>query len=226
MEKIAFCIPVTSNKTDWINIEESYLYNLTLKTIKEYHNYYITFYISVDKDDKIFDNEKEMNKLKDYNIKVFINDFEKGAVTHHWNYLYCKALDDKNDYYWLVGDDIKYPENDDWLRDCINRLKSTNNIGIAGCYNGNPKLPMTQFLVSSKHKDIFNYAYPPQIKNWFCDNWLNSVYHKKYIHYCDKHFLLNTGGEPRYEIKNASKLCEILIKKDRKRLMFYINSKK
>ena len=32
----------------------------------------------------------------------------------------------------VIGDDIHYPENSDWINKFITNLKSTNDIGIAG----------------------------------------------------------------------------------------------
>ena len=224
--KICFLIPTTSNKREWSNILESYLNQLTIEKIKNYNNFEIHLYISFDKDDKIFDSIEEQNKIDYKNIKWFKNEFEKGAVTHHWNFLYEEALKDNFDYYWLVGDDILYPDNDKWLNDLINNLKKTDDIGISGCFNGNLNLPMTQFLVSKKHYDIFRYAFNPKIKNWYCDNYLYELYHKKYIHFEEKHKLINAGGEPRYNVIEASKLYMILVKRDKKILMKYLNDNK
>ena len=62
---IGILIPTTSNKRDWGDISESYLFTVTLKTFlltydKE-HLY--RFYIGIDKDDPIFDNKKQQQKL-------------------------------------------------------------------------------------------------------------------------------------------------------------------
>jgi hypothetical protein len=229
--KVCFLIPTTSNNREWSSILESYLYTLTIDKIKDYNNYEIHLYISYDTNDPIFDSEEEQLKINFKNIKWFRNTFEKGAVTHHWNSLYQEALlYNKNnkinnfDYYWLVGDDILYPDTDSWLKDLIDNLKKTNDIGISGCYNGNPNLPMTQFLVSKKHFDIFNNAFNPKILNHYCDNWLLEVYHKKYVHYDGNHSLINSGGNPRYEIVDASRLYKILVKRDKKKLMIYLNN--
>ena len=61
---IGILIPTTSNKRDWSDIFDSYLFNVTLKTFlltydKE-HKY--KFYIGIDKDDPIFDNKKQQQQ--------------------------------------------------------------------------------------------------------------------------------------------------------------------
>ena len=57
--KIAALILATSkNRDNWVMMQDTYLYQLTLKTflltIDKEHNY--IFYVGIDKDDRIFDN--------------------------------------------------------------------------------------------------------------------------------------------------------------------------
>ena len=51
--------------------------------------------------------------------------------------------------------------------------------------------------------EILKYYFPPEIINWFCDDWINEVYasiNKLYI--LQDHFCINAGGRPRYDINN------------------------
>ena len=57
------------------------------------------------------------------NIKWFSNNFEKGDVVSHWNYLYDIAVNNNCKYTLLIGDDIIYPNNNKWLTDFISSLK-------------------------------------------------------------------------------------------------------
>ena len=71
--KIGILIPSTSKGRDWRSYKETYLYELTLKTFlitydKE-HSY--VFYIGVDKNDKIYDSEKEIKQIT-CNKKIFL----------------------------------------------------------------------------------------------------------------------------------------------------------
>lgn len=205
-EKICFAIPSTTNNREWININETYLY-LSINNLNQLTDKYeIYIFISYDINDKIYsisnERDKLIHKYRDFNIKWFENNFEKGNVVAHWNFLYDKSVNNNIYYTYLIGDDIIYPNNSYWLDDLIDGLNKNDNIGISGGDSGNPSLPMTQFLISKKHHDIFNYAFNPLIKNWYCDNYLLELYPEKYINYFHQYKLYNTGGSPRYIIDN------------------------
>ena len=76
--------------------------------------------------------------------------------------------------------------------------------GVVGPINNNPRI-LTQSFVSRKHKELFGYYFPPEIINWFCDDWINEIY-KKIGHFypLTQHFCNNVGGQPRYEINNET----------------------
>ena len=215
--KICVAIPTTSNGRDWKIIEESYIYkslnNFNMFTDK----YDISIYISYDYDDKLYSKQKEKDKLNNkypkLNIKWFSNEFEKGHVVAHWNYLYDKAVKDNYKYTLLIGDDINYPDNDIWLTDFVDSLKQNNDIGISGGYSGHPF--MTQFLVSDIHHKMLGYAFNPKIKNWYCDNYLFELYPDKYINFFKNHVLNNAGGNPRYKIDNISSEYKEYVKEDK-----------
>ena len=114
--KIGLLIPSTSNGRDWKTIQESYLYNHTLKSFlltydKEYS---YTFYIGIDKDDIVYDNTDNMNQLKKIanamkNIQmefVYMDNIPKGHLTVMWNKLFETAYNDNCDYFFQCGDDI------------------------------------------------------------------------------------------------------------------------
>ena len=212
--KIGLIIPVTSNKRDWKTIEETYLYNYTLKTFLLTYNknlpYKHCFYIGYDAGDKIFDNMENQNKfirfiniMKNVSIEFICLDHSipKGHVTIMWNQLFKYAYDEGCDYFVQIGDDIKFKTNN-WLFDCVSTIQNKNNIGMAGPVSNNTRI-LTQSVVSRKHMEIFNYYFPPSIKNWFCDDWLNEVYNSKNMLYVlNYHYCENAGGEPRYNINN------------------------
>ena len=209
--KIAILIPSTSNGRDWKTIEETYLYKHTLKTFlltydKEY-NY--KFFIGIDRGDKIYDNEIIKGKIERFlkimkNVElefVYMENVEKGHLTVMWNQLYDKALNENYDYYYQCGDDIEF-KTKNWVRDFIIVLKKSNDIGVVGQINNNPRI-LTQTFVSKKHKDLFGYYFPPEIINWFCDDWINNIYKKLNCFYPQlNHFVINVGGVPRYNINN------------------------
>ena len=223
MDKIAFLIPSTSNNRLWSSYDQTYLFKSLDMLNKNYPN--LNIYISYDKDDKLYSTEmdKIISQYKKLKFKLIISDnIDKGAVTEHWNKLLKEAYHDNIEYFYLIGDDIQYPDNNEWLPNMINKLKENNNIGFSAGDSGNPKLPMTQFIINKKHYEIFGFAFNPMIKNWYCDNYMCELYPKRYINYFEDIKLLNTGGEPRYQPLDHSKLYQALVKRDKPKLRKYI----
>ena len=215
MKTIAILIPSTTKFRDWKQLEDTYLY----KYQKLYTQYKITYYIGYDFDDPIYSKENERNKFKANWIEC---KFEKGNVVAIWNHLYEQAKN-KYNYYWIVGDDIKYPQKPIGIFELLsNALDKNKGLGIAGCFNGNPKLPMTQFMITDIHYKIFGYVFPPEIKNWYCDNWIVLVYLNNGLHYHPHISALNVGGEPRYEPEHLGSLCSKLARRDRRKLHLYM----
>jgi hypothetical protein len=102
--KIGLIIPSTSNNRDWTRIDDAYLYKDTLKSFKNtYDNqHHYTFYIGIDRNDRIYDNHKNQLKLtqlcttmKSVNIEyIYMDNVNKGHLTIMWNILFKKAYDD------------------------------------------------------------------------------------------------------------------------------------
>ena len=207
-------IPSTSKGRNWTTIQESYLFKHTLKsfllTYDKSHKY--TFYIGIDRDDRIYDNKINI----DYFIKfakvminidinfVYMDNIPKGHLTVMWNKLFKIAYDDECEYFFQCGDDIEFKTNG-WVEDCISKLQENNNIGLVGPVNNNPRI-LTQSFVSKKHMELFGYYFPPEIINWFCDDWINEVYRSinKFFP-LENHLCINVGGTPRYNVNN--KIC-------------------
>lgn len=208
--KIALLIPCTSNnRSEWNNINDTYLYNLTLKTflltMNKEHEY--VFYIGYDESDRIFSNKKEQDVLHNIN-KAFNNinfifvklNVEKGYLTKMWNILFKQAHSDNCEYFYQCGDDIHF-HTKGWVNDCITILKSHKNIGISGPINNNQRI-LTQAMFCRTHMDIFGFLFPESIKNWCCDDWYNWTYQPNYFFPMTNHFCSNNGGQPRYVINN------------------------
>ncbi len=212
-KSIAMLIPSTTKFRDWKHMEDTYLY----KYQKLYTQYKVTYYIGYDFDDPIYSKENQRNKFKANWIEC---KFDKGNVVAIWNHLFEQAKN-KFDYYWIVGDDIKYPQKPIGIFELLsNALDKNKGYGIAGCFNGNPKLPMTQFLITDVHYKILGYIFPEEIKNWFCDNWMLMLY-KDHTFYFPNISALNTGGMPRYQPIDAAELCSELADRDRRKLHLY-----
>jgi len=210
--KIALLIPSTSNGRDWKTIEESYLYKHTLKsfllTYDKEHKY--KFFIGIDRNDKIYDNNDNIKKIHRFvsvmiNIElefVYMDNIKKGHLTVMWNKLFETAYNQEYDYFFQCGDDIQFITSN-WVQTCINKQQLNNNIGVTGPIDINNTRLLTQSFVSRKHMELFGYYFPPEIINWYCDDWINEIYKKmnKFYPLPDK-VCKNMGGNPRYNINN------------------------
>jgi hypothetical protein len=209
--KIGILIPSTSNGRSWKNYKETYLYSTTLKTFlltrNDEHEY--VFYIGIDKNDKIMDNNEtkdQINKFKlvfkqiDFQF-IYMTGITKGHLTVMWNRLYNKALDDRCDYFYQCGDDISF-KTKGWVNDCIKVLQANKDIGLTGPLNNNNTI-LTQSFVSRKHYELFGFYFPEEIINWYCDDWINIVYKKLNAYFpINNHYCENIGGRPRYVVNN------------------------
>tara|TARA_A100001011_G_C14310223_1_gene845205 strand:- start:1097 stop:1744 length:648 start_codon:yes stop_codon:yes gene_type:complete len=208
-------------------------------TYDKEHTYIL--YVVVDNDDPIYCNDQEKNKIyrflsvmKNVNIK-FIDStgIPKGHVTLMWNRAFKQAYEEKCDYFFQCGDDIKFL-NIGWVNKSIEKLQTNNNLGLTGPLDydrwmtgsnsrpGGPRFIQTQSFVSRKHMEIFGFYFPPEIKNWYCDDWMTYIYYPNHYYFI-KCFVKNDGGPPRYKVIGSlnpndpiRKKCFELVKMHRK----------
>ena len=230
--KVAILIPTSNNGKSWNKAEDTYLYNYSIKTLLETTNeaYTIIFYIGIDTDDKIWlkrENIDTIMKLRENRKNVYfkfykMNNIEKGHVTQMWNRLFNYAYQDKCHYYLQCGDDIIFSTKD-WLDDCIRSQKLHGNIGVTGMVDKMNCYVLTQTFVSYKHMLIFDFYFPPTIKNWFCDDWINCVYYSRFYFPLINHHCYNIGGKPRYPpVFPIKDYLGKLIKDSKSRLLAYV----
>jgi hypothetical protein len=226
-EEIAFIIPTTTHGRSWESIQDTFLYNILLGSLNKYPPHIpISLYFGYDKDDPILSKLEErlsidaiFDRFK-FNWISFTPD--KGNVTRIWNQLADKAIADGFEYLLILGDDIKFPNDRGWLNLFKKQLKKNNNIGWSAGWSNNDQIA-TQFLIHKTHIEIFGFVFPPQIRNWFCDNWLNDIYPDKYCYWRKDYPLLNCGGDPRYIPNDDEKLCSMLVKRHKPSLHRFIS---
>lgn len=221
--KVAVLIPSTSSGRGWRFITQSYLY-YTLesleKTLDPGHQY--TIYLGYDRDDPFYTRNIVQTGFNSMGIPiVFVPlDVERGHVTKMWNILAKMAYDDGADYFYQCGDDILF-DTPGWVEASIQALRERNNVGMTGPRNkgGNTRI-LTQSFVHRTHLDIFGHYFPEEIRNWFCDDWINDIYEPCRLppHYtCD-----NVGGDPRYEVEHSGAItCRSLVERDKRRVYSY-----
>tara|TARA_Y100000389_G_scaffold198035_2_gene233798 strand:- start:3402 stop:4256 length:855 start_codon:yes stop_codon:yes gene_type:complete len=215
--KIGLLIPTSNKGKNWKKAEDTFLYNICIRsflnTTNEFHNY--VFYIGIDYDDKIWSKKENVEKLleiknkrKNIDFKFYnMNNVPKGHVTKMWNNLFKYAYNDNCHYFLQCGDDIEFRSI--WIDSAIKILLLNNNIGLAGPVTNNSKI-LTQTFVSRKHMHIFGYYFPDNIKNWYCDDWINEIYKPAYYFPLFNQICLNKGEEPRYE----RNLNDLIIQKE------------
>lgn len=231
MKKVAFCVPSTTNKREWSQINETDLWSVLLTQLEDKTptDCEICLYIGYDHDDKVFSQIEQRMKanaiFKKFEIKwIEFTGVERGHVTTIWNGLAKKAIDDGYEYLKILGDDISLPNDKGWLNCFINKLKKNQNIGYVSGWSNNDAIP-TQFLVHKTHYDIFGFIYPEEIKNWGCDNWIHEVYPNKYGLWLKNYQLLNVGGEPRYDIIWNEKFIKAIVKRYKPKFNRFLSSK-
>lgn len=197
--KVAILILVTSTKTKWKTLEDTYLITHFSNSFNDTKcdKYEYVIYIGYDTDDRIFDNDENINIIKTkINAKInFVrfNNIPKGYLTKMWNYLFDLAYNDGCEYFYQCGDDIFFLHKG-WTSMSIKMLQKNDNIGITGPININGKKSiLTQIFLSRFHKKVFGYFYPEEIKNTYCDDWINFVYQRGRIYKLNDHHIINAS---------------------------------
>lgn len=216
--KLAILIPTTSRNRPWTKFQDTYLYNLTIRSYLRTYSFSFknedletVFYIGYDEDDKLWGQETQRSGIQRFlnimrNIRcefISMKNIEKGYLTKMWNRLFQHAFDEGCDYFFQCGDDINFRTNE-WVPACIQTLQEHNDIGLTGPMNNNSRI-LTQAMVSRKHMEIFGFFFPEEIKNWCCDDWYNFVYQPDFFYPLTNHLCTNDGGEERYEIDGDPK---------------------
>ena len=230
--KVAFLVTSTSRKRSWITYSDGYLSKILLPSLnKTAVDHEIHLYVGHDDNDPFYlDAEIKRSIENEYpHIKIHWKSFGSHAYQGNpvgiWNTLGKNALSDGIDYMFVCGDDIQLDKRKEWLGVFIKALRRNDNIGWTAGYSNTPEsspvIIPTQFLLHRKHIEIMGCIYPPELRNWFCDNWLAQVYPEKYMNWIWTYKHMNLGGSPRYDPIDHRLLHMSLVKKYRKRLSRY-----
>jgi len=220
--KVGIILPTTSRGRDWTYPRHSYFLSMLATFIETMSpGYSYTFYIGYDSDDPFYirTDVRDFFQRVHSDIQWIPVDVPKGHVTLIWNILALKAYNDGCDYLYQCGDDIKFLKAG-WVDASIRLLQANGNIGMTGPQNDGNTTILTQAMVHRTHLEIFNGKFfPPEIKNWYCDDWLNGVYPR--LPLPPEYRCCNTGGDPRYEIAYMQNECLELIRKGREWVRVY-----
>ena len=221
MTKIAFLVPSSSKNRNWESFTDTYIHKHLLSSARKTKDddFQYCFYLGFDPNDRIYSSEMFMENIKmEYggefliNITVFEYGIEPGHLTKMWNKLFSKAYEDGCDYFFQCGDDVELLDVG-WCSACVNSIKSNNNMGMVGPIDVDYPRILTQTMVSRKHMKVFGYYFPEEIKNWYCDDWINEVYRLTNLAYKPEGRCVNRGGSQRYDIVRVVPNFKELVKR-------------
>ncbi|KAL4226066.1 hypothetical protein ACF0H5_014054 [Mactra antiquata] len=179
--KIGVLIPCTTRGLKSFDIHDFSLTKFSLpslnKTIR--NNYKYTIYMGIDFNDTLLSYETELKELHENIVVVKVNG---SSFTKAVNTIAAKAVKDGMDYLIRMNDDLKIVTCD-WISLSIDILQNNDptNVGVVGptCNQGNTAIFTTDF-VHVTHFKIFGFYYPPQLENWWTDDWITRVYQPKW----------------------------------------------
>lgn len=177
---IVFIIPSTSRNLDYKNIKECYLISILYESLKKLNISNYTFLIGVDDDDKFYNNNIKniKNELPNNFIFYSLNNHDKSYVCIV-NQLANIAINQYNaEYIYVFADDLEVTDLNFISDTFIPYFKNNNNLCLGWVLDGENINLCTHPFVSKKHIEYLGYFYPPSIKNWYCDNWIQKLYTK------------------------------------------------
>jgi hypothetical protein len=145
-------------------------------------------YIGYDIGDSFFDNKHHLEQIYSWSSKhipsvdiktvSFVNVYGKpGPIM---NFLSKRAYIDGCEFMYRINDDTEFLTI--WTTPFVEALKAFHPslVGVVGptCREGNTKI-LTHDFVSKKHYEIFSFHYPPELKDWWLDDWISFVYGNK-----------------------------------------------
>jgi hypothetical protein len=238
MSEIAILIPVCSRNQNYQTLKDTTLYKKALPSLKgsKENKYNYTLFIGIDDDDtfyiSVMDDLKILVEENGFQLKILILTGCKNAPATAWNCLAKEAYsNDKYEYFFQVGDDVELISKN-WTSRFIEKLKQNNNLGVVGPINipnynqrfkNNTKYVIENTFVHRTHLDIFQYYFHPNIKNWFCDDWITDIY-KEFLSYMFKDIVcINNVRDVRYNINVIN--VKPLVIEDITKIKNYIQSK-
>lgn len=217
MTTIALLIPSTNknikhnnnaNNLPFIKIFlPSFLQSINKHTVKFKYNIYFGY----DTNDSFYDNSNNMPKfqqkvndmIKGYPIKMKYTKFKLPIISlvNLWNQLFKIAYNDNNQYFYQLGDDIRFSRNR-WSDKFVRALRKSNNIGTVGPFDQRHKFRtlLTQSMVHRTHYQIFGYYFPETFKNICCDDWITHVYKRLGRLYSFRQIIVINNMKVRYII--------------------------
>ena len=225
-KRVAILVPTFNKHDDPVYLTKIFLPSLSASlTTWEQAHFLTTIYIGYDSDDPILKENllKHITGQKNLIIKLHRLPAIRWA-TAMWNLLFEDALRDGNDYFLQIGDDVQF-NNVGWMAAMTRTLDDQLGIGVVGPSDHQWGCEiMTQAMVTRKHHDIFGWFYPPEIKDWYSDNWLQTTYLNVDKMKCLKDYSVTnmSGLKKRYEACDNYKMANDALHKHLVTLRDYV----
>lgn len=209
--KIAFLVPLCSRNQNYSSLEDTGFYKYLLPTFEKTRSpgYEYVFYLGFDDDDVFY--QQHRAELERKGFKTLELKGCQHAPAKAWSQIFKMAYDDGADYFYQLGDDtlLKTPG---WTERFIEALQKNGNLGVAG-----PCDPVNHFnrvrlgrriileisFVHRTHWEIHHTFYHPEIKNWYCDDWISEVYRPYGFFLFEDINFTNTNRQERYAIDHC-----------------------
>jgi hypothetical protein len=237
--KVCILIPVTSRNQDWKRMEDSFLYRMALTRLSdtiEPHAFSYTLFVGYDTGDAFFDNQTTLRSLERWTsanapgvslaLRGFENRLQKpGPVL---NFLSHEAYAAGCDFMYRINDDTEFI-TPHWTSHFVNTLRgfAPPMRGVVGptCHEGNTAI-LTHDFVHRSHLDVFPTHYPPQLTDWWMDDWISAVYGRnntrKLADVVVYHHMVNT----RYAVSwSSAEMLLPLIEEGRQRVVNHLDLK-
>ena len=217
MYNIAILIPLCSRNQNYNELNKTPFINKFLPNFENTKETEFTYkiFIGVDNDDDYYlEHQKELEQVV---YKYLVLDGCQNSPAFAWNKLALEAYNDENinfDYFFQIGDDVEIASKN-WTSRFVSKLQKHNNIGVVGPtnltnYNQRMDLKMKYVIENSfvhrTHLDIFNTFFNKEIRNWYCDDWITSIYRPFYCEIQKDIICFNTIRDSRYKVLGVENL--------------------
>jgi hypothetical protein len=173
-------------------MEDTFLFQYPLRSFSattdrdDRNNFTHRILVGYDTGDRLLDNQTTLAALHQWAARHLL---PNAALTTHpipnpsnkpgpvMNHLSRKAHATGCDFLYRINDDTQLITP--WTHAFVSTLASFSppNVGVVGptCHEGNTAI-LTHDFVHRSHLDIFGFHYPPELTDWWLDDWITQVY--------------------------------------------------
>jgi hypothetical protein len=187
-KEVVHIVALTRSAKDWRRASDSTLYSGLIpsvsRTVLEYElkSFKVEIIVGFDHTDVFWQRRKWRNDVRQStNIPVKFLLIQRREERLPFNELCEASFQSGADYIVRVNDDTVFTSMG-WITQGTDALKqlSPPKVGVVGptCAGGTKRTILTHDMVHRTHLEIFSEYYPPELINWYVDDWISAVYGK------------------------------------------------